>query len=907
MSDPHTQAVSPQAELEIEELEREYFDRSFPEHLDGEVLERVLTELVAAYPDAPASALTKDGIMVAMPETVALRRNPVLEARAGTDLLVFDHQLVAAWERVLAEGAARCEFHPVGRPDVTGKLYMLDLWATHGAVVTIAVYEPGEGDEREEAFQEARDVTPRFTTLVKDSRGIIVKIDEAMTKLLGWSVEEMEGHRSTEFIHPDDRTFAVDNWMQMLAVPGPARRVRLRHLRNDDTWVWFEVTNHNLLGDPDDPRVVSEMVDISDEMAAHEELRAREQLLDKLAEAAPVGLLQFDAARNVVYTNDRLHEILGTPRADTVEEQLGSVVAGRRGVLAGALDEVLGSGLEADIEVELLLPDREEPRVCTIGLRPLSDDAGVTSGAIACVADVTDSTRLREELEKRATFDALTGCHNRASVMHALAANIASGQRRANRAVVFVDLDGFKQINDRHSHAVGDEVLGVVASRLQGAVREADIVGRIGGDEFLVVCPDIGGPEQAMALAARMAEAQRERVCLPGGEIALQVSIGVAWTGDESLDAESLVALADQAMYVSKRERWGRPRLAGAAEEGASATRRGEEHATVGALAVEGVKDGGVGESPETVIAQAAEAARQMLGVDMAYVPDTRELAPTEDGRFGAYVGVPVMLPDGRSYGTFCCVSHEPEPALRDRDVQFMRVLARLIGDQIQRQESEAQARGRALKASNVSALLSALHARDGYTEDHSQAVVSLAMAVGRELGLDAGELLDLESVALLHDIGKIGICDAVLRKPGSLSEGEWAEMYRHPDIGAEIVAAMPSLSYLAPVIRAEHERWDGGGYPNGLRGEQIPLLSRIVFVCDAYHAMTSDRPYRRALAHGVALREITSNAGSQFCPHAAGALERVLEQRRARPRQSNGQRARKVRSRPKTAGSAKR
>jgi diguanylate cyclase (GGDEF)-like protein/PAS domain S-box-containing protein len=817
MSEPETQARPAQAQVEIEELERRYFDRSLSEHLDGHELEAALTSLVALYPDAPASALTPDGIMIAMPESVPLQRNPVLEARAGTDLLVFDHLVISAWERVLAEGAARCEFHPVGRPDVTGMLYMLDLWATHGAVVSIAVYDESDFEAHDEALQEALEVKPRFTTVVKDSRAIIMKIDEAATKILGWSAEEMEGQRSTEFIHSDDHPLAVDNWMQMLAVPGPARRVRLRHRRNDETWVWFEVTNHNLLGDPDDPRVVSEMVDITEEMAAHEELRAREQLLDQLAEAAPVGLLQFDAARNVVYTNDRLHEILGTQRVDTVESQLSNVAPGHRGVLAGALDDVLGSGLQADIEVELRVPDSDERRFCTMGLRPLSDDAGITSGAIACVTDVTDSSRLREELERRATFDALTGCHNRASVMHALAANIASGKRRADRAVVFVDLDGFKQVNDRYSHAVGDEVLSVVARRLQGMVREGDVVGRIGGDEFLVVCPSIGGPEQAMTLAARMADAQREEVRLAGGRLTLQVSIGVAWSGDASVDAESLVALADHAMYESKRERLGRPKLA-RADAGSRTAPRAEDVRANGAL---------------------AGAAREHRGT--------------------------VAL------------------------------------------EGEADAHGLALKASNVGALLSALHARDGYTEDHSQAVVSLALAVGRELGLDERGLRDLESVALLHDIGKIGICDAVLHKPGSLSEEEWAEMYRHPDIGAEIVAAVPSLSYLAPVIRAEHERWDGRGYPNGLEGEQIPLLSRIVFACDAYHAMTSDRPYRRALTHTVALGEITSNAGSQFCPHSAAALERVLKQMRARPRAGKSRRATKVRSRPRASSAAKR
>ncbi len=543
--------------------------------------------------------------------------------------------------------------------------------------------------------------------------------------------------------------------------------------------------------------------------------------------------------------------------------------------------------------------------------------------------------------------------------MLALAANIADGE--GDRAVVFVDLDGFKDVNDRYSHAVGDEVLSVVAQRLQGAVREGDVVGRIGGDEFLVVCPEIGSAEQALGLAARMAKAQRRELSLPIGAIPLQVSVGVAFSSGGSIDAETLVAMADHAMYESKRERRGRPKLADAmpsedtqtdtpaitAGRGAAATtrRRARNGDRRGAVAAAGA------EAPESVIEQAVHAAREMLGMEMAYVADvrgglqdyralageiasfgveagvaiplegtycekmldgsignvvhdarndpaTRGLEITGKARIGAYVGVPVTLSDGRLYGTFCCLSHEVEPALRARDVQFMHVLARLIGDQISREENEEHARGLALRASNVTALLAALHARDGYTEGHCQEVVSLALSVGRELGLDERQLLDLESLALLHDIGKIGIADAVLRKPDQLSKEEWAEMQRHPDIGADLVAAMPSLSYLAPMIRAEHERWDGRGYPKGLREEEIPLLSRIVFVCDAYHAMTSDRPYRRALAHRVALGEIEGNAGSQFCPSSAAALTDVLKKKRARQAPAKGRRPAKVRSR---------
>jgi HD-GYP domain-containing protein (c-di-GMP phosphodiesterase class II) len=264
-------------------------------------------------------------------------------------------------------------------------------------------------------------------------------------------------------------------------------------------------------------------------------------------------------------------------------------------------------------------------------------------------------------------------------------------------------------------------------------------------------------------------------------------------------------------------------------------------------------------------------------------VPDSaadarvRDLPITRDGQIGAYVGVPIPLADGTVYGTFCCLSHSAEPSLGDRELDLMRVLARLIGLQLDREAAAAETQRLAVAAGNVAALVAALQARDGYTEEHSRAVVDLSVAVGREIGLAAGELAELETVALLHDIGKIGVADAVLRKPGRLTAEEEAEMRRHPEIGARIVGSMPGLAALAPAIRAEHERWDGGGYPDGLRGDQIPLASRIVLVCDAYHAMTSDRPYRRSLRAEDARAELRRNAGTQFCPTTIEAALAVL------------------------------
>jgi diguanylate cyclase (GGDEF)-like protein/PAS domain S-box-containing protein len=565
MTETKTQArSSTNARSDNTDFVSEVFDRKHGEHLDAATIEAALTSLLAMYPDAPVGAHTPEGFMVPMPDSVPLQQNPVLEARSGLDLIIRDELVLKGWDRVNAEGASRYPVRPVNNPEIVGMVYALDLTENHGVVLVMSVFGAGDmdGEGRPIPQPDMPDLKPRFATLWKDQRGLVVKIDEAMTEILGWSSEEMVGRRSLEFIHPEDHALAVDNWMEMLAARGPGRRIRLRHERKDGSWVWFEVTNHNLFDDPAYKCVVSECVDISEEMAAHEELKAREQLLDGVAEAIPVGLFQVDGNRRIIYTNDRLHEILGVERADTVDAQLATVSEADRVVLDEAVDEVLGKGMQADLEVELHLPPGGELRFCTISLRPLNGDNGTTNGVIACVADITDSARMRAELTRRATFDELTGCFNRASIMNALKENIASGQRQAERAVVFIDLDLFKAINDQHGHAAGDELLSTVAQRLRGVVRDGDMVGRIGGDEFLAVCPDIGGPEQAMRLAGRLAEAQREGIRVATGDVVVPVSIGVAWSSGEGADADAMVAKADRAMYESKHEGAGQPKLA---------------------------------------------------------------------------------------------------------------------------------------------------------------------------------------------------------------------------------------------------------------------------------------------------------------------------------------------------------
>jgi len=176
-------------------------------------------------------------------------------------------------------------------------------------------------------------------------------------------------------------------------------------------------------------------------------------------------------------------------------------------------------------------------------------------------------------------------------------------------------------------------------------------------------------------------------------------------------------------------------------------------------------------------------------------------------------------------------------------------------------------------------ALLRAIESHDRPTARHSYIVLDLARRVARRLDLPRGHVAEVEQVALLHDLGKLAIPHAILSKLGPLDDEEWAAMRSHPAIGADAVAEVRELAHLAPAVRASHERWDGSGYPDGLAGYDIPIASRITSVCDAYDAMTSDRPYRAARSQLVALTELLGGAGTQFCPRCASALvDELLE-----------------------------
>jgi diguanylate cyclase (GGDEF)-like protein/PAS domain S-box-containing protein len=393
--------------------------------------------------------------------------------------------------------------------------------------------------------------------VVRNEAGVITSIDDSITKILGWRPEQIMGSPSTVFIHPDDQADAIGAWFAMIGTPGSTRTFRGRYRMADGGWRWIDCENTNRLDDPDNPHV-STVIRPADagELGLAEQVRAREELIARLTDALPVGVFQVDQDRRVLFANGRLHHILGAAPAAEMASLFAVVVDDDRHRLDAAVDAALAgheiNGLELHFNVVVPHPDFAPTRVCQVSLRPLTDGADAVTGAIGCLSDVTESVDLRHELELRASTDTLTGCLNRAAIFEFLDLALRSARVSGiGVAAIFIDLDHFKAINDCHGHAVGDKALLWAAACIRGAVRHGDAIGRLGGDEFLIVCPEVPTLGAVEPVAQRISDAIGP-VEVAEGVLELGASVGLAWTDGVDESPDILTARADRAMYECK-------------------------------------------------------------------------------------------------------------------------------------------------------------------------------------------------------------------------------------------------------------------------------------------------------------------------------------------------------------------
>jgi diguanylate cyclase (GGDEF)-like protein/putative nucleotidyltransferase with HDIG domain len=372
-------------------------------------------------------------------------------------------------------------------------------------------------------------------------------------------------------------------------------------------------------------------------------------------------------------------------------------------------------------------------------LLPSDDDLRALRAFANHAVTAIESSRALDTMRHLAEHDPLTGLRNRRT----FEPDIAEALRERPVALLVLDLDRFKQVNDTLGHTAGDEVLKRFAGVVRGFVRDGDAPTRLGGEEFALTLPGVSEGE-AIAVAERVRHAVA--AAFTGSAVPVTVSIGIA-TAAPGGSASELVRAANRALFAAKR--LGRNR----------------------------------------------------------------------------------------------CVMH---------DAETLAMLGAPAADQVDEHLAAAIL------------LAETLDLRDAGTAQHSKTVGLYAERVARELGLPPERVERIRVAGVLHDIGKLGVADAILQKPGKLTDAEWVEIRRHPELGARILDHA-NLRDVATWVRGHHERVDGGGYPDGLAGDAIPLESRILAVADAYEAMVADRPYRRGLDPRTAREELKRCAGSQF------------------------------------------
>jgi diguanylate cyclase (GGDEF)-like protein len=511
---------------------------------------------------------------------------------------------------------------------------------------------------------------------------------------------------------------------------------------------------------------------------------------------------------------------------------------------------------------------------------------------------------------RAATLDSLTGCLNHAGFQERLRAEISRAERGCEPfALALLDLDDFKGVNERHGHLAGDSVLRTVGTVLRDFVRMHDHVARFGGDEFALLLPATDA-DVARGVVNRALEAMEGALSDDAGP--LRASAGIAeWTPGSQ--ATQVIGTADDALRASKRARRGDRRVTVHQPEAAGPTeRRTRRLATAGAVGARLARL----LDPQAIAETAVGELRRAFGYEscsLLRLDDQGQLVPVA---VLPAVDGPGRAPRPQDDGAVGRALREQRPVLADRvtvNAEGARGGAELAvplysastlwgavelrspdsgafdGDDAQVVQTVADHVGAALRTAELyraleethlgtaEALAAALEAKDDYTADHARSIADVAVQVGEALALDEHALRDLRLGAIFHDIGKIAIPDAILNKRGPLTPEEFEVVKRHPVVGEQILAPVPFLRGVRRIVRHDHERWDGTGYPDGLRDSEIPLGARVVFVVDAYHAMTSDRPYRKGMRPSSALAELESHAGTQFDPGIVATFLRLM------------------------------
>lgn len=593
-----------------------------------------------------------------------------------------------------------------------------------------------------------------------------------------------------------------------------------------------------------------------------------EESLSIDGEAVVRGVTKFPPSVRTILERYRIHSILSVPVANDTN--------------------VLGF---------LLLATRRRGygRRSILFARAVADLTAVSLERTRLLSGLDGEVRKLEEanvrLSQQATQDGLTGLSNHRAFHQRLNEQMHRVGRYGEMfSIVMIDVDHFKAYNDAYGHQEGDFALQRIAQSITSDLRKSDFAARYGGEEFSIILPHTPKAQARVALE-RIRKAIDTQV-FPNGK--LTISAGIAECPIDGVMPNEVLEKADRALYHAKLT--GRNRVCMWAAPVADHPLRAEtstEAPLVSVLVVETDQD-----------ARAAlENALVQAGYEMHRASSSQEAMELLRSR-----KFDIMLSDALVLGTegmqvlgLASAIHPTMPivlttaasmagtareAMRHGVTDLLVLpfneheLPVLIERNIERKRIERQmllqkSTGILLQA--IDALVAAIDAKDRLTAGHSTRVTHLSLAIADTLGLASEDRYTLELSARLHDIGKLSLPDSALNKNGALTDEEWSVMRRHPAVGSQIVGAIEELSYVATIVRHHHERLDGKGYPDGLQGEAIPFLSRIIAVADAFEAMTSNRSFRQKMTTDEAVHELRRCVGSHYSDDIVEALVESL------------------------------
>jgi len=566
------------------------------------------------------------------------------------------------------------------------------------------------------------------TTILKNNH--VIFRNDSVTKLLGLSDDVKDKAHYSEFIKSPEYFKKFQNIIMNenngnLVSP-------LKTITGEDKWVTFSLNKIEL---NDDIYHIVSVNDITEQVLESESYRTEKEYLNLTLKAIQEGVVICNTEGKISLFNSMASKITGYKDEEVLNKDINEYLRliDRNGNL------IKCSAEKEDFKDDDVLIESADGlfRHASLSSSKIIDEDGNTLGKVVVMIDTSEAKKKEKEILYLSYHDILTGLYNRTYLE--VEVKRLDTERQLPFSIMMGDVNGLKITNDVFGHDAGDNLLRKVAEVLKKACRQEDIIGRWGGDEFIILLPNTSEEETyvVMKRVIREFESLDQRDSINGLLPSISIGYGVKTNSED--DIYDTLKIAESNMYK-----------------------------------------------------------RKMLSKE-------------------------------------------------------------------------------SMHSSIITSMKASLHVRSNETEEHANRLFELCNKVGKRYNLTSDEFNDLELLCMLHDIGKIGISDVVLKKPGKLNEEEWEEMRRHPEIGYRIAQATPELKKVGKYILGHHERFDGTGYPKGLSKYDIPLINRILSVSDAYDAMTNDRTYRLAMSSEDAIQEILDNSGTQFDPDVVKIFLDVL------------------------------